>query len=243
MVTTTQTLNYDCNGQEHIGYAAWNESATASPLVIVIHEWWGVNDYIRSRVDQLAAQGYTAVAIDMFGGGRQAADPTEANELMTSVLQDMETGTARLKAGLAAAQGLASADSSRTAAIGYCFGGAMALHMARIGLPLKTCVSFHGALGSFHKPAKGEVQASILVCHGEADAMVSMDDVDAFKQEMDKAGADYEVITYADAKHGFSSREADVNGEKYGLPVGYQQAADEDSWNAMLELFKRELHD
>jgi len=114
----------------------------------------------------------------------------------------------------------------------------MALHMARTGFPLNAVVSFHGALGSFHRPAAGEVKAKVLVCHGGGDAMVSMDDVAAFRQEMDAAGADYEVIIHDGAPHGFSSKEADQNGEKYGIPVGYDAIADTDSWNAMKALFK-----
>jgi dienelactone hydrolase len=153
----------------------------------------------------------------------------------------METGTARLTAGYEALTSLSLVDPGKTAAIGYCFGGAMALHMARIGLPLSAVVSFHGALGSFHNPAPGEVKASILVCHGGEDVMVSMDDVAAFKQEMDAARAEYEVIVHAGAQHGFTSKEADSNGRKYDIPVGYNARADEESWAAMMSLFDRKI--
>ena len=163
------------------------------------------------------------------------------NELMMSVLDEMTIGTDRLQAGYAAGIALPGVGSNRVAAIGYCFGGAMTLHMSRIGMSLNAAVSFHGALGSFHTPGVGEVKPSILVCHGEEDAMVSMQAVDEFKQEMDQARADYEVIVYPDAPHGFSSPEADQNGEKYGIPVGYQKEADEASWQAMRELFDRKL--
>lgn len=234
----TQELTYSSDDTSHRGYLAWDgDIEDPRPGVIVIHEWWGLNDYIRGRADQLAAQGYCALAIDMYGDGRTAASPDEAGAAMNTVLGDMETGTARLKAGFETLLAQPRVDGARTAAIGYCFGGAMALHMARIGLPLGAVVSFHGALGSFHQPGPGEVKARILVCHGGADAMVSMDDVAAFRQEMDAAGANYEVIVHDGAMHGFSSREADDNGRKYGIPVGYDADADRDSWAAMMKLF------
>ena len=237
-----QIVDYDCNGTALRGYASWNQDAEGElPLVLVIHEWWGVNDYIKSRVDSLASEGYAAMALDMYGEGQIAENPEQANTMMMSVLNDMDSGTARLRAGFDAGCNLEVVDNNRVAAIGYCFGGAMALHMARIGMPLKASVSFHGALGSFHQPGPGEVRSSILVCHGEADAMVSMDDVAAFKTEMDAANADYVVNVYPDAPHGFTSREADRNGEKYGIPVGYQEQADVASWDAMMHLFGRTL--
>ena len=130
-------------------------------------------------------------------------------------------------------------DSTRSAAIGYCFGGAMALHMARIGIPLSAVASFHGSLGSFHSAEPGSIKPSILVCHGAVDSMVTMDDLSAFKQEMDQAQADYEVLLLDGAKHGFSNPQADINAEKYGLDLGYQQQADAESWSAMLALFER----
>jgi dienelactone hydrolase len=231
-------VEYNCNGVLHKGYFAWDSDAERSlPGVIVIHEWWGVNEYVKSRANMLAENGYCALAIDMYGNGQQAENPDQAGEAMNSVLGDMEVGTARLKAGYECLVSQDEVDSDRTAAIGYCFGGAMALHMARIGMPINAVASFHGALGSFHKPAPGTVQAKLLVCHGEDDAMVTMDDVSAFREEMDQAGADYKVIVHPGAQHGFTSKEATTNGEKYGIPVGYNAKADTDSWAAMMELF------
>ena len=233
-------VEYSCNGVLHKGYFAWDCDADRSlPGVVVIHEWSGVNEYIKSRARLLAENGYCALAIDMYGNGQQAENPNQAGEAMNSVLGDMDVGTARLKAGYETLISQDEVDSDRTAAIGYCFGGAMALHMARIGMPVDAVVSFHGALGSFHQPSPGEVQAKLLVCHGGDDAMVTMDDVSAFKEEMDHAGADYKVIIHDGAQHGFTSKEATANGEKYGIPVGYNAKADADSWSAMIELFER----
>jgi dienelactone hydrolase len=160
-----------------------DEIADPRPGIIIVHEWWGLNDYIVRRAHMLAELGYVALAIDMYGGGAIAQDTDQAGALMTGVLNDMDTGTAALKAGYELLLSQPGVDPERTAAMGYCFGGAMVLHMARIGLPLSAVASFHGALGSFHTAEPGSIQAKILVCHGAADSMVTMDDLEGFKQE------------------------------------------------------------
>jgi len=234
----TNRIDYDVAGARHHGYLAYdNEISEARPGVVIVHEWWGLNDYITRRAHMLAELGYVALAIDMYGGGRVATDPGEAGELMNGVLGDMERGTAALKAGYELLLDQAGVDGARSAAIGYCFGGAMVLQMARIGMPLSAVASFHGSLGSFHRAEPGSIQPRLLVCHGAADSMVTMDDLEAFKQEMETAQANYEVLLLDGAKHGFSNPQADVNAEKYGIDLGYQAAADEQSWGAMLNMF------
>ena len=121
--------------------------------------------------------------------------------------------------------------------MGYCFGGAIVLHQARLGVPLRAVVSFHGSLGSFHKPAKGEVRARVLVCHGAADSLVPDEDVDNLAKEMQDAEADYRFEAYPDALHGFSNPGADAKAAAYGMPVGYDAAADERSFASMRTLF------
>ncbi|MDJ0777050.1 MAG: dienelactone hydrolase family protein [Gammaproteobacteria bacterium] len=236
----TNRIEYSVGDASHQAYLAYDDEITeARPGVIIVHEWWGLNDYPVRRAHMLAELGYVALALDMFGGGRTADNPDQAGALMNGVLGDMDTGTAALRAGHELLLQQPGVDPARTAAIGYCFGGAMVLHMARIGMPLAAVASFHGALGSFHPPQPGEVRARVLVCHGAADSMVSMDDLDAFKTEMDAAGADYEVLLLDGAKHGFSNPEASVNAEKYGLDLAYDEAADRQSWSAMTDLFGR----
>ena len=236
----TSRIEYPVGNAGHSGYLAYDaEKAENRPGVIVVHEWWGLNDYIVRRAHLLAELGYVALAIDMYGGGRTANNPDEAGKLMTGVLDDMDTGTAALRAGYELLLDQPGVDAGRTAAIGYCFGGAMVLHMARIGMPLKAVASFHGALGSFHTAEPGSIQAKILVCHGAADSMVSQDDLAGFKQEMDAAQADYEVLLLDGAKHGFSNPAADVNAEKYGIDLGYSAEADKKSWAALQTLFDR----
>ena len=234
----TEALAYTVGGTTCKGYVAYDGAVDGPrPGVLVVHEWWGLDDYIRGRARMLAELGYTALAADMYGDGQTAGDPGRAGALMNAVLSDMDAGTARFRAAYDALAGHPAADAGRMAAIGYCFGGAMVLHGARIGMDLGGVVSFHGSLGSFHKPAKGEVKATVLVCHGAADSLVPDEEVAAFRQEMAEAGADCRFVAYEGALHGFTNPEATANGEKYGLPLRYHEAADKRSWEDMKALF------
>ena len=235
----TETVRLDADGTELECYLACDDhSDVRRPGVLVVHEWWGLNDYIRRRVHMLAELGFTALAVDEYGGGQVADNPDEASRLMNGVLGDMSQAESRMAAALEYLQDHASVDSGRIAAIGYCFGGAMVLHAARTGMPLAGVVSFHGALGSFHKPAPGSVLAKIMVCHGAEDVLVPQDQVTALKDEMQAAEADFRFIPYPGALHGFTNPEADANGEKYGLPLAYSEDTDRRSWQEMQDFFK-----
>ena len=234
----TEDVTYTAGDTTCRGHIAYDGASGGSrPGVLVVHEWWGLNDYVRGRARMLAELGYTALAVDMYGDGKTAADPDGAGALMSSVLGDMASGTARFKAAFDMLSRHPSVDAGRVAAIGYCFGGAIVLHGARIGMDLKGVVSFHGSLGSFHKPAKGEVKARILVCHGAADVLVSDEEIAGIKQEMVDAGADFRFVAYEDALHGFTNPDATANGEKFGLPLRYDEGIDQRSWNDMQALF------
>ncbi|WP_025769771.1 dienelactone hydrolase family protein [Thioalkalivibrio sp. HK1] len=231
----TEDVNYSADEIRCQGHFAFDESIDGPrPGVMVVHEWWGLNDYIRGRAQMLAELGYVALAVDMYGEGRTAADPENAGAMMKAVLDDMQSGTARLKAARQTLANHPRCDSSRLSAIGYCFGGAMVLHCARIGMDLQAVASFHGALGSFHRPSPGGIRAKILVCHGAEDTLVSSDDLAAFTEEMRAADADFRIITYDDAMHGFTNPQATANGEKYSMPLAYHADADRASWQALL---------
>jgi len=211
----TNRIEYAVGDANHQGYLAYdNEYSEARPGILILHEWWGLNEYIVRRTHMLAELGYVALALDMYGEGRIATDPDQAGKLMSGVLSDMAAGTEALRAGYDLLLDQVGVDRTRSGAIGYCFGGAMVLHMARIGLPLSAVASFHGALGSFHSADAGSIQAKLLVCLGADDSMVSLDELEAFKREMDAAQADYEVLLLDGAKHGFTNPQADVNAEK-----------------------------
>ena len=236
----TNRIEYPVGDTIHQGYLACDDEITTNqPGILLIHEWWGLNDYLIRRAHMLAELGYIALAIDMYGGGQVAETPDQAGALMNGILEDMDTGTAALKSGYELLLAQPGVDPQRTAAIGYCFGGAMVLHMARIGLPVSAVASFHGALGSFLTADPGSIKAKILVNHGADDSMVTLDDLEGFKQEMDTAEADYQVLLLEGAKHGFSNPQADINAEKYGIDLGYQQQADEQSWAELQNLLAR----
>ena len=234
-----ETITYSANGTNLQGYLAYDDtSGGPRPGVLVVHEWWGLNDYIRGRARMLAELGYAALAVDMFGDGKTADNPDDAGRLMNSVLEDLPTAEARFQAGHEVLSKHASTDGSRIAAIGYCFGGAVVLHAARTGMDLTGVVSFHGALGSFHKPAPGSVKAKVLVCHGADDQFISAEEVSSFKREMEEAGVDCRFVSYAGALHAFTNPAADENGRKYGLPLAYNADADHRSWQEMEGFFQ-----
>ena len=235
----TETVPLSTDGTELECYLAYDDRNDAPrPGVLLIHEWWGLNDYMRRRVHMLAELGYTALAVDMYGGGEVASNPDDAGRLMNGVLGDMGQAESRIGVALQYLQSHGCVDSERTAAIGYCFGGAMVLHAARTGMPLVGVVSFHGALASSHTPAPGSVRAKVLVCHGAEDVLVPDDDAEALKDEMQAAGADLRFISYPGALHGFTNPEADANGKKYGLPLAYSEDTDQRSWREMQAFFK-----
>ena len=233
----TENVTYSGGGATLEGQLAWDAaSSTRRPGVLVAPEWWGVDDYIRDRGRQLAGLGYVALTADMYGNGRTADNPNDANALMTAALSDMPALEARFEAARAT---LAAhpACNGRIAAIGYCFGGAVVLHAARRGMNLAAVASFHGSLGPTAKPARGGVKAKVLVCHGAADQFVPQADIDSLKQEMAEAGADLRFVAYEGVLHGFSNPQATVNGERYGLPLRYDADADKRSWDEMKKLF------
>ena len=237
MTTQARSLSYSAGDLTMIGYLAQaSDAPPSSPGVLVLPEWWGLNSYIRRRTEDVARLGYTALGVDLYGAGTTAEHPDQAGALMNTLLEDMDTGTERLQAAVAALTEQPGVDASRLAAIGFCFGGAMALHLARIGTPLKAAVSFHGALDSFHKVTPGVITAKILICHGDADEFISKESIQTFHNEMKIAGANYEFISYPGALHGFTSPEADENGRKYGLPLAYDENADKESWKSMTHL-------
>ncbi len=183
----------------------------------------------------LAELGYTALAVDMYGDGKLADHPDDAGRFARAVMDNMEAAKARFMAGLDLLRNHPTVDSEQIAAIGYCFGGGIVLHMARLGInELDGVVSFHGSL-STQTPAKREtVTAKILVCHGAVDPFITSKQVDTFKKEMQNAEVDFKFIVYPKASHGFTNPAA---GTLAG-PVRYNAAADKKSWADMQEFFK-----
>lgn len=239
----TQEIPYQSpDGTKLIGYYAYDDSLKGPrPGVVVVHEWWGLNDYAKRRARDLAALGYSALAIDMYGDGKNTEHPADAMAFMQAALKDGAAASARFAAGLDLLKKQPQTDPNKLAAIGYCFGGKVVLDAARQGVPLAGVVSFHGALVSNTPATSGSVKAKVLVEHGAQDSMVTPAQVAAFKAEMDKAGADYQFVSLEGAKHGFSNPDADrlSHGEHGGPDIGYNKAADEKSWADMQAFFKK----
>ena len=234
-----EPVDYRADNVTLKGYLAYDHSiADKRPGVLIVHEWWGLNDYARKRAMMLAGLGYTALAVDMFGEGKQATHPKEAGEFAKEVSGNMKLMQDRFQAALDLLKKQKTVDPERIAAIGYCFGGSVVLQMARSGLDINGVVSFHGGLSTNNPARPGEVKTKILVCQGEADSIAPPEQVAAFREEMDKAGADYRIITYPGAKHSFTNPDADNYAKEFGIPVGYNAAADKKSWNDMQEFFK-----
>lgn len=233
----TEEISYESGDLTLQGFIAYDANRRGKrPGVLVVHEWWGHNDYVRDRARMLAEMGYTAFAVDMYGDGKQAEHPADAQKFMMEVISDLETGTDRFKAAKLALESHETTDSSKIAAIGYCFGGAVVLHMARYGLDLDAVASFHGSLGTETPAEPGAIKAKLLVAHGEADPFISAEELDAFKAEMENAGADMKFIAYPGAVHGFTSPGATALGEKFELPLKYDEAADKQSWAELKNL-------
>ena len=207
------------------------------PIVLIVPEWWGLTDYVKTRAKQLAELGYLAIGVDMYGDGKIAADPAAAQAYATPFYANPAMAEKRLEAALAVAKQYSFADTANTAAIGYCFGGSMVLNGAKLGLAVKGVVSFHGGLAGGVVPQKGKTTAQVLLCHGEDDKFVSKQDVETFKKQMDSVGAPFTFKSYPGATHAFTNPEATEIGKKFNLPIAYNAVADSASWQDMRTFF------
>jgi len=228
------TAEYSAQGVAMKGYLAYDESVKAKRAgVLVVPEWWGLNDYARRRARMLAELGYTALAVDMYGEGKMVTTPDEAGKLSLEAMKNFEVTKARFMAALDFLKGQPTVDPNRVAAVGYCFGGGVVLNMARQGVNLKGVVSFHGGLTAVKSAQPGSVKAKILVLSGGADKFITPEQIEAFKQEMKAAGAAFQFISYPGALHSFTNPEATELGKKFNMPIAYNAKADEESWSEM----------
>lgn len=234
----TEEVTYEGGGVSMKGLLAWDDAVKGKrPGVLVVHEWWGQNEYVRMRARKLAEQGYLALAVDMYGEGKQAEHPQDAGKFASEAMANLDAAQRRFEAALTLLNGRPEKDPEKTAAIGYCFGGGVVLHMARLGVDLDGVASFHGSLGAKVRAQPGQVRARVLVCNGAADTFVTEESIQGFRQEMESAGVEYDFVNYPGAKHGFTNPEATANAAKFGLDIAYQQEADEDSWKKLQEFF------
>lgn len=236
----TENVSYRSGDTTMKGMIAYDNSSDAKrPGILVVHEWWGHNDYARDRARQLAAQGYTAISIDMYGDGKTADHPKDAGAFSSAIGSKPELARARFESAHELLKRHSTVDASKTAAIGYCFGGAVVLNMARMGVDIDGVVSYHGSLKGSMVAKRGETKAAIRVYNGAADPFVKAEHVKAFEDEMKAAGVDYELVNYPGVKHSFTNPGATAVGERFGLPLVYDENADKDSWQGTLAFFKQ----
>lgn len=231
-------VSYSADSITMNGYIAFDTNSTDKrPGILVVHEWWGHNEYARYRADKLAELGYVALAVDMYGDGKVAGHPDDAGKFAMEVMSDAAGAQTRFEEAINVLKNHPGVDSEKIGAVGYCFGGSVVLTMASAGKDLDAVAAFHAGLQLPVQPEQGGIKARILVCNGADDPFISEDQIIAFKESMDGANANYTYISYPGAVHSFTSPFADSLGQQFQLPLAYNEEADKASWEEMQKLF------
>jgi dienelactone hydrolase len=232
----TEAVTYTEAGEEYTGYVSYDNAIKGKrPGVMVVHEWWGLDDYAKRRTEMLAKLGYVAFAVDMYGTGKVTDSADQAKEWMTEVTADVEWWRERAMAGIRYLKNHKLVDANRIAAIGYCFGGGTVIQLAYSGLDINGIVSFHGSLPVADESAFGKIKTRMLIAHGNADPFIPREIVTKFQDTLDKADADWNMITYGNVLHSFTNPKSDSRGM---AALKYDKQADEHSWQAMQHFFK-----
>lgn len=227
-----QEVEYKADDVVCKGFIAYDEAAAGKrPAVIVVHEWWGHNQFTRDCARKAAQAGFVGFALDMYGEGKQADNPEDAGRMSGEIGKNPALMRARFNAARDFVSRQPGADPARIAAIGYCFGGMVVLQMARAGEDLRGVVSFHGILPTGQPVEPGKIKARMLVLNGADDPFVPKEQVEAFEKEMRAAGVDLDVVNYPGVQHAFTNPGATEKGKKFGLPLEYNAEADKKSWN------------
>lgn len=220
---------YTVNGEPFEGYYA--SPGAKAPLVLLVHDWDGLTDYEIKRSQMLAGMGYAVFAVDLFGKGVRPTQLEEKKQRTGALYQDRERMRALLQGGMAAAKAQGG-NLDNAVAIGYCFGGAAILELARSGTDLKGFVAFHGGLETPPGQDYGKTRGKLLILHGSADTAVTMEHFAALAVELEKAGVNHEMISYSGAPHAFTVFDSDR----------YRKDADEKSWRRFSQYLRETLH-
>lgn len=236
VVVKTQTIEYRDGDTVLEGYLVYDEAHKGkSPAVLIVHEWTGIGPYVKKRTEQLASLGYVAFAIDIYGKGVRPANRDEASKQAAIYRGDRVLMRRRALAGLEKVREFSFVDPGRIAAIGYCFGGGVALELARSGADVKGVVSFHGNLDTPNLQDAKNIKAKVLVLHGADDPHVPQEQIDAFMKEMRDAEVDWQMVFYGNAVHSFTNPGA---GNDNSRGAAYNKEADKRSWQDMMAFFK-----
>lgn len=231
----TEVVEYKQGDAVLEGYLAYDDAVKGKrPSVLIVHEWMGVNNYVKKRAEQLAKLGYVAFAADIYGKGVRPKNSDEAAAESKKYKTDRQLMRARVNAGLEALKKHKLADTKRTAAIGYCFGGATVLELGRSGADVAGIVSFHGGLDSLNPNDAKNIKGKVLALHGGDDPFVPAEQVAAFQDEMRKAGVDWNMVIYGGAVHSFTNPDSGNDNSK---GAAYNEKADKRSWEDMKQFF------
>jgi len=235
----TRAVAYEHDGVKLEGWLAYDAQAAAAgklPGVLVVHEWWGLNDFAKERAEAVAALGCVAFALDMYGAGVTTEEPKRAGGL-AGQFYGKPLMAERARAGLDALLATGLVDETRVASIGFCFGGAVSQALAYSGAPLAGIVSFHGSLLPASAEAAARNRARFLICHGAADKFIAKENLDGFIRSLDDGRFDYQFISYAGGLHAFMNPGADAVREKHGLDIAYHPDAARRAWGHMRQFF------
>ncbi|MCU7493598.1 MAG: dienelactone hydrolase family protein [Ignavibacteria bacterium] len=231
----TQAVDYESGGVKLQGYLAYDDAQKGKrPAVLIVHEWWGLNDYPKKRAEEIAKLGYVAFAADIYGKGVIAKTPDEAGKLASQFRNDRTLARKRVTAALDVLKKNNFVDAGKIAAIGYCFGGMIALELARSGANIKGVVGFHTSLDTQKPDDAKNIKGKILICTGANDKSVPPEMRQAFQKEMDNAGVDWQMNIYSGAVHAFTNPAAGSDPSK---GIAYNANADKRSWEAMKIFF------
>ncbi len=235
----TKVVEYEHDGVKLKGFLAYDDAVAGKrPGVLVVHEWWGLDDYAKERCKQLAALGYVAFAADMYGEGKTVNHPDDARKMATAVRQNVQRWRARAEAGLKQLAAQPNVDPTRLAAIGYCFGGSTCLQLAYSGADLKAVATFHAALPTPTADEARAVKAKLYIAHGEDDFFIPKDTIEKFRSALDAAQVAYTFESFPGVVHSFTVPGADKHMIK---GMKYDKDADEKSWEQMRKLFQETL--
>lgn len=232
----TETLTYQADGLMMKSQLFLEPAAGPRPAILVFPEAFGLSEHAISRAKRLAELGYVALACDLHGDARLVDDLQEAIGMLQPLFADPSKTRARAGGGLDALLARPEVDAAKVGAIGFCFGGTMALELARAGADVKAIVGFHSGLGTTAPKTDAKaIKGRVLVCIGADDPMIKPDDRAAFAAEMGEAGVDWQMHLYGRTVHSFTNKEAG----KRDMPaaIRYSPEADARSWAAMQELF------
>ncbi len=229
----SETVEYKDGKTALEGFLVYDDSWSGPrPAVMIVHQWMGLTDYEKMRAEQLAAKGYVAFALDIYGKGIRPKDASEAGKLAMQYKSDIKSYRQREKAAFDYIVKSKKVDPKQIVIMGYCFGGTGALEAARAGLPVVGAVSFHGGLSTPNPQSTNNIKAKLLVLHGAIDPNVPPKDVDGFMKEMNDAKVDYQFVAYSGAVHAFTQKSA---GNDISKGVAYNEAADRRSWQALMD--------